>query len=173
MHHEPHIPIPERNRQILQMREEGVQRIEVARRFKLSPSRIEQIEKQDAIDKAAAERRFRLREAIRAADDPGKVWRVKDLLDAIGLPTVTKRGLIYRFRAVGQRRARLRELMDLAPAAPIAGLNFMMSPLLRIPGLGRKGFWCVVNGLTEMDLGTQGNREWQERLTKVKEEFER
>jgi transcriptional regulator len=48
MRHEPKVPIPERNRQILQMRKEGVQRLEVARRFRLSPSRIDQIEKRDA-----------------------------------------------------------------------------------------------------------------------------
>jgi DNA-directed RNA polymerase specialized sigma subunit len=46
------LAIPERNRLILQMRNEGVRRIEVARRFNLSPGRIEQIEKQDAVDKA-------------------------------------------------------------------------------------------------------------------------
>ena len=78
MSYDPEVAIPERNRQILQMRKEGVQRIEVARRFNLSPGRIEQIEKKDAVDKATAERRAKLREAIRSADDPDKVWRVKD-----------------------------------------------------------------------------------------------
>ena len=170
MRHEPKVSIPERNGQILQMRKEGVQRFEVARRFQLSPSRIEQIEKKDATNKATAERRARLREAIRSADDPDKVWPVKDLLDAIGLPVVTKKSLFYHFRAVGQRRVRLRQFMDMSLDAPAEGFDFMMSPLLKVRGVGRKGFWCVVDGLTGMDLGTKCNREWQERLIKVKEE---
>ena len=66
MSDDPKVSIPERNHQILQVRKEGVQRLEVARRFKVSPSRIDQIEKRDAADKATAERRAKLRKAIRS-----------------------------------------------------------------------------------------------------------
>jgi hypothetical protein len=48
--------------------------------------------------------------------------------------------------------------------------DFMMSPLLRVKGVGKKGFWSVVNGLTEMDLGRRCNEEWQKRLAKIKQE---
>ena len=37
-------------------------------------------------------------------------------------------------------------------------------------GVGKKGFWSVVNGLTGMDLGNRCNEEWQWRLVKVKQE---
>ena len=47
------------------------------------------------------------------------------------------------------------------------GLGFMMSPLLRVYGLGKKGFWSVVKGLTDLDMGTHCNQEWQARLVKV------
>ena len=53
---------------------------------------------------------------------------------------------------------------------PVEGLDFMMSPLLRVYGVGKKGFWSVVNGLTGMDLGRRCNQEWQWRLVKVKQE---
>ena len=79
------ILIQERNRQILQMRTEGVPRREVALQFKLSTGRILQLEKRDAADKAMAERRGNLQEAIRSADDLGKMWLVNDVADAIGL----------------------------------------------------------------------------------------
>ena len=82
------IPIPERNRQILEMRNQGVSQTEVAKRFKLSPSRIYLIEKRDAAERATAERRAKLREAIRSADALEKLWPVKDLLDAVGLGVV-------------------------------------------------------------------------------------
>jgi hypothetical protein len=162
------ISIPERNRQILQMRKEGVRCIDVARRFDLSPSRIHLIEKRDASDRATAGRRAKLREAIHSADDPDKLWAVKDLLDAIGLPVMTKKSLVYHFRGVGKQQVSLREFMDMCLDAPVEGLDFMMSPLLRVYGVGKKGFWSVINGLTGMDLGSRCNQEWQKRLVKVK-----
>ena len=147
------IPIPERNRQILEMRNQGVSQTEVARRFKLSPSRIYLIEKQDATDRSLAGRRNRLREVIRAADDLDRMWPVEDLIDAMGLIVVTRKRLMDHFVAAGKRQISLRELMDMCLDAPVEGLDFMMSPLLRVHGVGKKGFWSVVNGLTGMDLG--------------------
>lgn len=44
----------------------------------------------------------------------------------------------------------------------------MMPPWLRVRGVGKIGFWSVVNGLTGMDLGSRCNEEWQKRLVEVK-----
>ena len=153
------------------MRYQGVSQTEVAKRFKLSPSRIYLIEKRDAADRATAVRRAKLREAIRSADALEKLWPVKDLLDAVGLGVVTKKSVIYHFRAVGKQEISLRELMDMCLDAPVEGLDFMMSPLHRIRGVGKIGFWSVVNGLTGMNLGNRCNQEWQWRLMKVKQEL--
>ena len=162
------IPIPERNRQILQMRKEGHSQTDVARRFKLSPSRIYLIEKRDAADRSMCERRARLRGEIRAADDPEKLWPVNDMLDAVGLVVVTKKRLMDHFMKVGKQEIGLREFMDMCLDAPVEGLNFRMPPLLRVRGVGKIGFWSVVNGLTRMDLGSLCNEEWQKRLLEVK-----
>jgi hypothetical protein len=54
--------------------------------------------------------------------------------------------------------------------APVEGLDLMMSPLLRVFGVGKIGFWSVVNGLTTMDLGSRCNEEWRKTLAKVKHE---
>ena len=167
---QPILSIPERNRQILEMRNQGLSQTEVARRFRLSPSRIYLIEKQDAADRSLAERRTRLREEIRAADDLERIWPVEDLIDAIGLIVVTRKRLADHFVATGKRQISLRELMDMCLDAPVEGLDFMMSPLLRVYGVGKKGFWSVVNGLTGMDLENRSNEEWQWRLLKVKQE---
>jgi hypothetical protein len=55
--------------------------------------------------------------------------------------------------------------------SPVEGLDFMMSPLSRVYGVGKKGFWSVANGLTGMDLGSRCNEEWQWRLLKVKQKY--
>ena len=161
------IPIPERNRQILQLRAEGRSQTEVARTFKLSPSRIYLIEKQDAADRSMEQRRATLREEIRAADDMDRMWPVEDLIDAMGLIVVTRKRLMDHFVATGKRQISLRELMDMCLDAPVQELDFMMSPMLRVYGLGKKGFWSVVKGLTDLDMGTRCNQEWQTRLVKV------
>ena len=75
------------------------------------------------------------------------------------------------FVATGKRQSSLRELMDMCLDAPAEGLDFMMSPLLRVHGVGKKGFWSVVNGLTTMDLGSRCNNEWERRLVKVKQKY--
>jgi hypothetical protein len=162
------IPIAQRNQQILLMRKEGVRRVDVARRFNLSPSRIYLIERRDAADRSLEERRTRLREAIRATDDLERMWPVEDLIDAVELIIVTRKRLRDHFVEKGQ--VSLRELMDMCLDAPVEGLDFMMSPLLRVYGVGKKGFWSMVNGLTGMDLGSRCNEEWQLRLVKVKQE---
>jgi hypothetical protein len=164
------IPIQDRNRQILQMRKEGVPRPEVALRFRLSRERISQLEKRDKADKLMAERRTNLREAIRTADDPERTWPVNDLADAIGLFVVTKKRLLDHFVETGKERISLRELMDMCLDSPVEGRDYMMPPLLRVCGIGKKGFWSVANGLTNMDLGSRCNEQWRIRLSEVRRE---
>jgi hypothetical protein len=163
--------ISERNRRILEMRQQGFSQKETAMRFKLSPSRIQLIEKQDAAERSMAERRSRLREAIRSADDPDRMWPVLDLIDALGLSTVTQKRLMAHFMQAGKQQISLRELMDMCSIAPVDDSSFVFSPLLRVKGVGKIGYWAVVNGLTEMDLGKRCNEEWEKRLKKVKETY--
>jgi len=164
------ISIQERNQQIVQMRKEGVTQAQVARKFKLSRTRIYLIERRDAAETSMAARRTKLREAIRVADDPGKLWPVNDLADAIGLFGATKNLLLDYFSKAGKGQISLKELMDMCLEVPVEGLDFMMAPLSRIRGIGKKGFWSFVNGLTGIDLGRRCNEEWQKRLVKVKQE---
>ena len=71
-----------------------------------------------------------------------------------GLIVVSRKRLMDHFVAAGKHLISLRELMAMCLDAPVEGLNFMMSPLLRVNGVGKKRFWSVVNGLTGMSLGT-------------------
>ena len=145
--------IPERNRQILQMRKEGVRRVDVARKFNLSPSRIYLIERRDSAERSVAERSAKVREALLAADDPERMWPVND------------------FQKAGKHQISLRELMDMCMDAPLEGFDFMWAPLLRVCGIGKKGFWSVANGLTRMDMGNRCNEEWRNRLVMVKQQL--
>jgi len=74
------------------------------------------------------------------------------------------------FVAVAKQQISLRELMDMCLDAPVEGRDWMSPPLLRVCGVGKIGFWSVVNGLTRMDMGNRCNQEWQARLAKVKQE---
>ncbi len=160
--------IQERNRQILQRRKDGVSQKAVAREFALSPDRIYLIERRYAADTAMDERRAKLRQEIQAADDLERIWPVEDLVDALGLLIVTRKRLLDHFEKTGKSQITLRELMDMCLDGPVDRLNFMMPTLLKVRGIGKKGFWSVVNGLTSMDFGSRCNEEWCKRLVTVK-----
>lgn len=96
-----------------------------------------------------------------------KPWPVEDLLETLGLIVVTRKRLMDHFVEKHQKQLSLRLFMDMCLDAPVEGLDFMMSALLRVYGLGKKGFWSVVKGLTDLDMGTRCNQEWQARLVKV------
>ena len=160
-------PTAQRNQQILELRQEGMSQMEVAKRFKLSPSRVYLIEKQDTASRSMEGRRSRMFKQLQEADDMDKLWPVGDLLDALALIVVTRKRLMDHFAEKKQDQISLRELMDMCLDAPVEKLDFMMSPLLRVYGLGKKGFWSVVKGLTDLDMGTHCNQEWQARLVKV------
>ncbi len=160
-------PIEQRNQQILRVRQEGMSQTEVAKKFHLSPSQVYLIEKQDAATRATEERRAKVLKQLKGADDMDKLWPVGNLLDALGLIVVTRKRLMDHFAEKKQDQISLRELMDMCLDAPVEKLDFMMSPLLRVYGLGKKGFWSVVKGLTDLDMGTHCNQEWQARLVKV------
>jgi hypothetical protein len=162
--------IHERNQRILQLRKEVLSRTEVARTFQLSPSRVYLLEKQDAAEKAMAERRTRLRHEMLAADDPDRYWPVNDLLDALHLIVVTRKRLIDHFAEEGKQEISLRELMDMCVSVPVEGTDYTLRPLLRVYGVGKKGYWDVVNGLTGVDWGRRCNEEWRRRLFKIQQE---
>lgn len=160
--------IPERNRQMLQMREQGGRRVDVARKFNLSPNRISLIEKRDAADRLLEERRCRLREMLRLHDSLEKLMPVEDLVDAMGVTVMAKKRLMEHFVTVAKKEISLRELMDMCLDVPVQGRDFMMPPLFRVRGVGIIGFWGVVNGLTKLDLGERCNEEWGRTLEMVK-----
>jgi hypothetical protein len=68
---------------------------------------------------------------------------------------------------IAGREISLREFIDMCVDAPVEGMDFAMPPLLRVYGLGKKGFWSVLKGLTDLDMGSRCNQEWQTRLVKV------
>jgi hypothetical protein len=43
-----------------------------------------------------------------------------------------------------------------------------LPPLLEIRGVGKKGFWSMVNQITALDFGERSNQEWEQKLAKLK-----
>jgi len=163
------IPIQERNRQIIQLRKDGMSQREVARKFDLSPTRIYLIVQMDDANKAMAVRRAKLQEAIRADNDPEKVMPVCDVVDAIGLSAPIRNRLLHHFTQTG--KISLRELMEMCLNSPKENGEIIGTPLLRVYGIGKKGFWCIVRALSSTDMGSQCNEEWQRKLVKVKRDW--
>lgn len=98
------------------------------------------------------------------------MWLVNDVADAIGLVAGTKNRLLDHFVEAGKGRISLRELMNMCLDGPMDRWGFKTPPLWRVNGIGRKGLWSVVNGLTNMDLGNRCNEEWRNRLVTVKQQ---
>jgi hypothetical protein len=105
---------------------------------------------------------------LRLDDALEELMPVEDLVDAIGVMVVAKKRLMTHFVAMGKKEISLQELMDMCLDVPVQGRDFMMPPLMMVRGVGRKGFWSVVNGLTKLDLWERCNEEWQKRLQMVK-----
>jgi hypothetical protein len=73
---------------------------------------------------------------------------------------VTRKRLLDHYRQSGVSEISLSQLMAMCLNRP-ADLNGFTTPtLLRVSGIGKRGFWSVVNGLTDMGLGPQCNGEW-------------
>jgi hypothetical protein len=158
-----------RDQQIHQLRERGVPRLAISLKFGLTPGRIALIEREAEAEKSLAERRAKLRAEIRNADDLDKPWPVMDLIDALWLITIARMRLLAHFEKIQKTQMSLRELMDLAISetndAEPGQLN---TPLLRIRGIGKYGFYSVIAELTETDLGPCCDQEWRNRLIKLK-----
>jgi hypothetical protein len=162
----------QRNRQIVEMRAQGVPRQEIARQFRITPDRVTMIEQEAATERAEAERRTRLQAKLRLADDLDKVWPVVNLLDALHLLTVARARLLSHFEQQHRTEMSLREFMDLVICEPGDGAEaFARTPLLRIRGIGKYGFHSVAAELAEADLGPRCNAEWQRRLAVLRREW--
>ena len=61
--------------------------------------------------------------------------------------------------------------MIISDALGVEGLSLYSTPLLKVYGVGRKGFWSLVNRLTNLDLGGQFNEEWKRRLVILRREW--
>jgi hypothetical protein len=164
-------PIFERNLRIVRIRKDGVPKNVVARKFRLSRSRIQQIERRAADDEALAERRAVLRAQMRGADDPEKLWPVRDLVDACITNRLTIIQLLKHFARTEQTQISLRMFMDMCLLPPRNLEASMFPSLLRIVGIGKKCFWSVADGLTNTDLGGRCNEEWKSRLTRLKQQW--
>ncbi len=162
----------QRNRQIVEMRAQGVTRQEIARLFRITPDRVTMIEQEAATEKAQAERRAQLQAEMRLADDLDKVWPVVNLVDALHLLTVARARLLTHFDQQHKTEMSLREFMDLVISEHADAADaFSRTPLLRVRGIGKYGFHSVAAELAETDLGPGCNAEWQRRLAVLRREW--
>lgn len=159
---------PNRNQVILQRRQRGASRREVAREFGLSIARIAAIEQEDAQAKALAARSARMEEEMRRANDLDKAWPVADLVEALGLPVIFRMRLLDHFGRGCKTQLSLRELFDLV-VAPTAETSpgFRPIPLLQVWGVGKIGRRHVITALAGLDMGRRCNTAWRDHFARL------
>lgn len=150
-----------RNLKILERSRRGDSRKTLAQRFALSRCSIDAILHRFEAEQRLSDRSNRLLEAIRQADDLDRLWPVEDLIDAIRPLPMTRSYLKKHFAEQRISDLSLRALMEMAiPMAPgPEPAPALRRLLLEVYGVGKKGFWSVVNRLTSLDLGAQFKRE--------------
>jgi hypothetical protein len=147
-----------RNLEIFQMSRAGAGHRAIARRFKRSRSSIDIIVRRLQEDEQQAKQNTRFLESIRRADDLDKKWQTTELIAALRLLAYTRTGLLRHFEECGTDTVSLRTLMNWAmpePDSPDARSG--LTPMLKIRGVGKKGFWSVVSQITALDLGDRSN----------------
>ena len=158
-----------RNLQILKMSRAGAGHRTIARRFNRSRSSIDVIVRRLQEDEQQAKRNTQFLESIRRADDLDRRWPVPGLIAALRLLSGTRTALLRHFEECGTDTVSLRTLMNWAmpePASPDGQSG--LTPLLKIRGVGKKGFWSVVIQITALDLGDRSNQQWGQKLAKLK-----
>ena len=86
------------------------------------------------------------------------------------MKTITQNALIHNFEWDEIPEVSLRELMDLAiPERDHPKPGYLITPLLDCRCVGVEGFWSVVSGLTESNLGEKCNQEWRKRLARLRQ----
>jgi hypothetical protein len=162
----------QRNQRIVEMRAQGVTCQEIARLLGITPGRVAMIELRAATERAQAEQRGQLQAELRLADDLDKTWPVLNLLDALHLLAVARARLLTHLGERHKTRMSLREFMDLVVSEHGDPSEvFARTPLLRVRGIGRIGYYSVAAELTETDLGPRCNAEWQRRLAVLRCEW--
>jgi transposase len=162
--------VQERNLQIVEMSRAGAPHPAIARQFNLSRSSVDVIVHKFEEQRQLAERSTRLRDEIRQADDLDREWPAADLVAALGLLTVTTTALTRYFEDQGTTAISLRALMDMAISAredPRTG--YLITPLLDVRFVGKKGFWSVINRITDLDLGSRCEEEWHGRVARLRQ----
>ena len=163
--------VSERNLRILEKSERGESHGSLAQRFQLSRSRIDAIVHKFEEEKRRADRGHRLLEDIRQANDLDRPWLATELIDAIVPLPVTRNYLKQHFTEQRIAHLSLRTLIEMAIPEADGSVPGTPCLLLKVTGVGKKGFWSVVNRLTSLDLGARFKQEWEQRLIRLRRDW--
>ena len=165
--------VQRRNLEILERSQRGEKHGKIAERYNLSRSRIDLIIQEFADEEQWQRRCDVLLASIRQADDLNRNWPVDDLVEALALLPMTRSFLKKHFEEQHITELSLKDLMEMAisNAFDTSDPSRPWMPLLAVHGVGKKGFWSVVNRLTNLDLGGQFNEEWKRRLVILRREW--
>ena len=162
------MPNEQRDRDIIALREVGVPGRDIARRFGLSEDQVRRIELRSKTLPPTPDNISLLRDSIRAADDPLKLWPAVDLVHALDLLPATQRALLTYLDRTETNELSLFDLMDLVLLDKGQRVvNTQNSPLFVMPGIGKKGYLSAAKALTALNMGTKANALWSKRIASL------
>jgi hypothetical protein len=156
--------------EILQMRSEGKTNQQIAERFGISSSRVQQIIAREKRKASSAQRSAVLRRDICARNDNARKLPVEDLLCILNLPPRAETVLRRHFREQGTNEFSLRDMMDfLIPLVGGATDLYDHMPAYRVKWLGRVLYAAMIKGMSAVDCGDALQAEWTERKARLRD----
>ena len=159
----------QRNTKIVQKRTAGISYRAIASEFGLSRSRIQQIAHRFKTEEKRKEQSTELLNEIRMFDDIDKKWPTDTLVQGLQLSWRAKQCLTNYFGCLKACEISLRDIMDflITDCDEIPHDLYDTCPAYKQKHVGRKTYAILIKHLSEQNLGSTFDIEWNKRLRKL------
>jgi hypothetical protein len=155
---------------ILRMRSEGKTNPQIARRFGISSSRVQQIIAEGKRKASSAQRSAVLRHEIGARNDIARKLPIEVLFCVLNLPPRAETVLRRHFAEQMVNEFSLRDMMDLLiPLVERPTDLYHHMPAYRLKWLGLMLYGAMIKVMSAVDCGDALEAEWTERKTRLED----
>lgn len=156
--------INERNLKIISLSENGISTKDIAKEFKLTKNRIDQIVSRHKTEKEISEKSKKLTNQIKQSNNMDKKWPVIDLINILHLSSRSSGLMIKYFSSENKIEISLNEsVSSLTPRDIDSKYTLYSIPIMKQKQLGKKLYREIINRLSIVDFGEAFNVLWQDR----------